>query len=326
VTAGAGIDTDPVPLSSGETIAFRGATFTAPQAVRMVAATGGSDRTIAPSALPKSFPAGDVLEPQPVSFSASDGLEIHGQVFLPPGAKSGDERPALIFMHGGPTRQMLLGWHYSGYYANAYAFNQYMASKGYLVLAVNFRSGIGYGRAFRRAENQGPRGASEYRDIIAAGRYLQKRSEVDANRIGLWGGSYGGYLTAMGLARNSNLFAAGVDLHGVHDWAYRGTHFPLPGGAWAVQGEELLDLARRSSPISDLSYWSSPVLFIHGDDDRNVQFIQTGDLVQRLRDREVHVETLIFPDEVHGFLRHDSWIRAYGAAADFFDRYLKAGD
>src|SRR5499427_9657490 len=97
--------------------------------------------------------------------------------------------------------------------------NQYLASRGYVVLSVNYRSGIGYGRGFREAPGRAGRGASEYQDVVAAGKYLQSRPEVDASRVGLWGGSYGGYLTALGLARNSDLFAAGVDFHGVHDWS-----------------------------------------------------------------------------------------------------------
>jgi dipeptidyl aminopeptidase/acylaminoacyl peptidase len=322
LTKGRGIETDPVALASGEYVAFRGADARRPQAIMLIPTSGGKARRIAPLKLPPRFPETSLVEPQQVIFTASDGLKIHGQLFLPKGAKAGDRRPAVIFMHGGPIRQMLLGWHYRGYYANAYAMNQYLASKGYVVLSVNFRSGIGYGRDFRRAENQGPRGASEYRDIIAAGLYLRQRPEVNPDRIGLWGGSYGGYLTAMGLARDSDLFAAGVDLHGVHDWAFRATDFS-PGGGWGLQGEELLEQAYKSSPVADLGFWSSPVLFVHGDDDRNVLFAQTTDLVQRLRERNVHVETLIFPDEVHGFLRYESWLRTYRAAADFFDRFLK---
>jgi dipeptidyl aminopeptidase/acylaminoacyl peptidase len=220
-------------------------------------------------------------------------------------------------------RQMLPAFHYSGYYAGAYAFNQYLASRGYVVLALNFRSGIGYGRDFRAAPHQGPRGAAEYADLVAAGRYLRSRGDVDPERIGLWGGSYGGYLTAMGLARDSHLFAAGVDLHGVHDWAWRGEHFALPGGFWGLQPSDS-ELARRSSPVFDVESWSSPVLMVHGDDDRNVDFIQSTDLVQRLRRRGVHVETLVFPDEVHGFLRHASWRETFRRAADFFDRFLAA--
>src|SRR3989442_14946821 len=114
---------------------------------------------------------------------------------------------------------MLLGWHYMYYYSNSYAMNQYLASRGYIVLALNYRSGIGYGRAFREAPGRAGRGATEYQDVVAAGKYLQSRNDVDAKRVGLWGGSYGGYLTALGLGRNSDLFAAGGGPPGVNGWA-----------------------------------------------------------------------------------------------------------
>jgi dipeptidyl aminopeptidase/acylaminoacyl peptidase len=279
-------------------------------------------RLIAPEAIPAHFPVKDMVEPQPVIIKAGDGLDIHCQLFLAKGAKQGDSRPAVIFMHGGPIRQMLLGWHMRSYYHNAYALNQYLASQGYVVLSVNYRSGIGYGFDFRTAPDQGARGASEYQDIVAAGRYLQKRPEVDPNKIGLWGGSYGGYLTALGLARDSELFAAGVDLHGVHDWSLRARR--REGEARGSQSEELMSLAYKSSPVADVYFWTSPVLFIHGDDDRNVDFLQTTDLVQRLRELgKGRVEILVIPDEVHGFLRHDIWVKVFIAAADFFDRFLK---
>jgi dipeptidyl aminopeptidase/acylaminoacyl peptidase len=323
LTRGDGIEVQPAPLAGGEWLAIRYGDARRPLAVGLLPAAGGEIRQVAP-ALADDFPADRLVEPQQAVFSAADGVRVHGQLFLPgagaPESPAGG-RPAVIFMHGGPIRQMLLGWHYIGYYANAYAFNQYLASRGYVVLSVNFRAGIGYGRDFRLAPGQGPRGASEYQDIVAAARFLGERADVDAGRIGLWGGSYGGLLTAMGLARDSQLFAAGVDLHGVHDWAFRGSDFPLPGGAWGLT-EDDAELALESSPVADVESWRSPVLFVHGDDDRNVMFIQTTDLVQRLKEREVHVETLVFPDEVHGFLRHASWLRTFEAAADFFDRFL----
>jgi len=109
-----------------------------------------------------------LVTPQQAIFKSSDGLELHGQLFVPAGAKPGDKYPALIFLHGGPIRQMLLGWHYMFYYSNCYAMNQYLASRGYLVLALNYRSGIGYGRAFREAPRRAGRGASEYQDVAAA--------------------------------------------------------------------------------------------------------------------------------------------------------------
>jgi dipeptidyl aminopeptidase/acylaminoacyl peptidase len=259
-----------------------------------------------------------LTEPKAVIFKAADGREVHGQLF---GSGGNMKKPAIVFMHGGPVRQMLLGFHYMDYYSNTYAFNQYMASRGYVVLSVNFRDGTGYGRDFRRAPYQGPRGASEYQDVVAGAKFLQALPEVDANRLGLWGGSYGGYLTAMGLARNPEIFKAGVDLHGVHDWAMRAKYFS-PGGGWAI-GDREMDEAYDNSPVSDLSKWVSPVLFVHGDDDRNVLFQQTTDLVERLRERNVPVEVLILPDEVHGFLRYESWLNVFGAAADFFDRRLR---
>jgi dipeptidyl aminopeptidase/acylaminoacyl peptidase len=183
---------------------------------------------------------------------------------------------------------------------------------------VNYRSGIGYGRAFRLAQHRGARGASEYQDVVAGAKYLRERDDVDKKRIGLWGGSYGGYLTALGLARNSDIFAAGVDFHGVHDWSVSVAGLRVP-----TDTSDRARIARESSPISAVDKWKSPVLLIHGDDDRNVEFAQTVNLVRRLRGNGVYFEELIFPDEIHDFLRHQDWLRAYHAGADFFDKHLK---
>lgn len=261
------------------------------------------------------------LTPEPITFKAADGTTIHGQLFI--NRKVSGKRPAVVFMHGGPIRQMLLGFHYSGYYSNCYAFNQYLANAGYAVLALNYRDGIGYGRAFRQAPDQGPWGAVEYQDVVGAGKFLQVLPEVDASKIGLWGGSYGGYLTAMGMARNPGLFKAGVDLHGVHDWAFRARDFS-PGGGWAIAGKDM-ETAYKNSPVNDLGTWKGPVLLVCGDDDRNVLFQETTDLAERLRERKVHVEILTLPDEVHGFLRYASWHTVFEHARDFFDRKLKEG-
>ena len=226
---------------------------------------------------------------------------------------------------------MMLGWHNRGYYHGAYGFNQYMASQGYVVLSVNYRSGIGYGTAFRNPPNYGRRGASEYQDILDAGRWLQGHDAVDPDRIGLWGGSYGGYLTAMGLARNSDLFKAGVDLHGVHDWWEQTRWYGRNDQRLVVQRQaqdaesiaRQRELAFESSPVADIDTWTSPVLIVHGDDDRNVPFEASIDLVRRLRRKgDVHFEELYFVDDVHGFYRHANWLTTFRTAADFFDRML----
>jgi acetyl esterase/lipase len=259
--------------------------------------------------------------PEPVVFRAADGMEIHAQLFRPPQAGAGVRHPAMVFFHGGSRRQMLLGFHHRDYYANAYAFNQALASHGYVVLAVNYRSGIGYGMAFREAVNYGATGASEFNDVIGAGLYLQSRPDVDPGRIGLWGGSYGGYLTALGLSRASDLFAAGVDLHGVHDWNVVIRNF-VPDYEPEAH-PEFAELAYASSPMASIDGWRSPVLLIHGDDDRNVPFSESVDLAEALAARDVEFEQLVFPDEVHGFLMHASWVGAYEAALDFLDRKLR---
>ena len=271
--------------------------------------------------LPQGFNPAALVSPQPVTITATDGLQIPTQLFLPRDLKAGERRPALIFFHGGSRRQMLTTWHYNYYYRNAYAMNQWLASQGYIVLSVNYRSGIGYGLEFREALNYGASGGAEFNDVMGAGLYLKSRADVDPARIGLWGGSYGGYLTAMGLSRASDLFAAGVDFHGVHDWN-QGIRTFQPD--YSVHDDP--DFSRRAftaSPLATVDTWKSPVLLIHGDDDRNVSFIESINLIVELRKRKVEVEQLVLPDEVHDFLRHQNWVKAYKATADFFNRRLK---
>ena len=315
VTQGKTVEWSPVMLADGKTIVCLGSTATSPAMPYYVTANGRE--MIAGNVLPKDFPSSQLVEPQQVIFHSEDGLEIHGQLFVPRNHTA--PGPALIFVHGGPPRQMLLGFHYMYYYHNAYAENEYLASLGYVVLSVNYRLGIMYGRAFREPANAGWRGSSEYKDVVAGAKYLQGLSSVDAKRIGIWGGSYGGLLTALALARNSDIFAAGVDFHGVHDWSA----FISGMGQNGVEPpdfKEALKLAYDSSPVAGVSKWKSPVLLIHGDDDRNVPFQQTTDLAQRLKAQHVAFEEIIIPDEIHDFLLWKTWIRGYQATSDFFNR------
>jgi dipeptidyl aminopeptidase/acylaminoacyl peptidase len=311
VSSGEGLEWSPVLL--GSSVAFLHSDARHP--ARAAMQTGGATKDLAPDSIPADFPADSLVAPQLVVYSASDGMSIHGQLFLPAHSRPGEKHPALVFMHGGSRRQMLPGWHYMDYYNNAYGMNQFLASQGYVVLSINYRSGIGYGLQFREAVNQGAAGASEYHDVEGAGLYLRGRADVDPKRIGLWGGSYGGYLTAMGLSRGSDLFAAGVDFHGVHDWS---TRVAAASGA----SDDASRAAFESSPLASVKTWRSPVLLIAGDDDRNVNFSETVNMAIALRQQGVYFEQLILPDEIHGFLRHESWLKSYKAAVDFFKRKL----
>lgn len=254
--------------------------------------------------------------PVEVHLSSLDGLPFTGQLFEPSGS---GPHPGLIYVHGGPQRQMFPSFHYMGYYSNDYSVNRRLAEQGYEVLAINYRSGIGYGRAFRDAPGRAWRSASEYQDVLAAGRWLASRPAVDPNKIGIWGGSYGGLLTGQALARNSDLFRTGVAIHGVYDWSWPSPvkgHLS-PSTYFGVDKKDR-DRARAESPMGHLDTWRSPVLLIHGDEDMNVDVVETVDLAQRLRQRGVEVRTLIFPGEAHDFIRHAEWEKVWRA----LDPYL----
>jgi len=320
LSKGSGVETAPVVTSDNRTAAVLRADAQLPMRPAVV-----SDPSnlcdLAPETLPAEFPAKQLVVPQQVIISV-DGLEIHGQLFLPAKSIDGGRHPAVVFFHGGSRRQMLLGWHYSDYYSNAYAMNQYLASRGYVVLALNYRRGIGYGLEFREVINYGATGAIELNDSKAAARYLGSRSDVDSKRIGVWGGSYGGFMTALSLARASNLYAAGVDLHGVHDFNVQ-IQFSVPFYNPFAR-PDAARLAWESSPLSSVKDWRSPVLLVMGDDDRQVPFSEMVTLAEALRKQGVDYEQLIIPDEIHGFLLHRSWVAVYSAVADFFDRHLRS--
>jgi dipeptidyl aminopeptidase/acylaminoacyl peptidase len=319
LTPGKGLEWTPFVTGDGKYIAYLAATAQRPPLPTVMPARGGQPVTIAQDRLPSDFPANQLVVPKKVVYKSPDGLNIHAQLFEAAGGAA--KKPAIIYVHGGPPRQMLLGWHYSDYYSNAYAMNQYLASRGYVVLSVNYRLGIGYGHDFHRPPNAGVQGASEYLDVKAGGEYLQKLPQVDAKRIGIYGGSYGGYLTALALARDSKLFAAGVDIHGVHNWTAERAA-PLLENRYErpPDSQKALDVAWQSSPVASMSTWKSPVLVIHGDDDRNVRFSQTTDLVRRLEKAGVPFEELVIPDDTHHFMRHANLVKVNHATAAFFDR------
>lgn len=332
ITHGAGIETYPQQTSSG-TLAALVADTRVPMHPALISDHGGIT-ALNPATMPKDYPASAFVAPQQVLFKSALGDTLHAQLYLPRSAShnanDGQRHATLIWVHGGPRRQMLLGYPAMDYYSNAYAMNQYLVSRGFIVLSLNYHCGVGYGLDFRQAEHCGPAGGDEFNDVIAAAQYLRSRADVDAKRIGIWGGSYGGYLTAMALARRSDLFAAGVDFHGVHDWNLEDNADEWLTGTYAERDAKAAT-GLAASPLADISHWRSPVLFIHGDDDGNVAYAQTPILADRLRAlnttlpaaEQIDVEELIFPDEIHGFLLHASWLAAYERGAAFLEEKLK---
>ena len=322
LTPGTGLEWTPVVTGDGERIALIGATAQRPPLVGVIPAAGGTPTFIGADRIPADFPTHALVTPRAVSWRAADGIQVYGQLFQSQNGFSGRPSPAIVYVHGGPPRQMLLGWHYSDYYANAYALNQYLASLGYTVLSVNYRLGIGYGFDFHRAPKAGAQGAAEYQDVKAAAEWLRTQPYVDRAHIGIYGGSYGGYLTALALARNSDLFAAGVDIHGVHDFTADGGR-RFGGAEWRYEKtdrDSAAAVAWRSSPVASIAGWRSPVLLIHADDDRNVRFSSTVDLARRLAAAGVRYEEIVIPDDTHHMMRHTNWVLVDRATADFFNR------
>ncbi|MCK8490251.1 prolyl oligopeptidase family serine peptidase [Spirosoma sp. RP8] len=321
LTPGNGLEWTPVVTGDGSTLAMISATAQRPPLPTVMTFAKGTPKVLGQNLIPANFPQNQLVVPKQVTVKAPDGMIVHAQLFEP--ANGSAKKPALIYVHGGPPRQMLLGWNYSDYYANSYALNQYLASQGFVVLSVNYRLGIGYGYDFHQPAHGGANGASEYQDVRAAAVWLSEQPQVDATRIGIYGGSYGGYLTALALARDSKLFAAGVDIHGVHDWSQQRTISNSSDRFEKIpDAEQAAKVVYESSPISSVSRWTSPVLIIHGDEDRNVRFSQSTDLVQRLEAKGVPMETLVIVDDTHHWMKHTNALKMGNATADYFKRKL----
>lgn len=252
-----------------------------------------------PNAAP-SFPTSNLVQPQPVSFPGTDGHIAFGQLFVPPNPG----RCGIVFVHGGIKRQMLLGFHYMDAYSNLYELNQYFAGRGCVVLSVEYRSSIMRGYEFRNAPGWGTAGASEYKDVLGAANYLKSRADLHVANIGIFGLSWGGYLTAQALARNSDVFKVGFDMAGVHS-------FPRDSFQYA--------------PAAFVAHWRSPVYIAAGDDDRNVDFNQTLLLVQALREKPDKVEVMekVFPNETHDlYLTFEDLSDTYWEGSEFMLHHL----
>jgi dipeptidyl aminopeptidase/acylaminoacyl peptidase len=282
----------------------------------VVLSAGGQWRRLAPEAIPSSFPSSKLVMPQAVTFTAKDGRETHAQLFLPR-KTTAKPHPAILFFHGGPQMQMLLGFHTHRAHSWIIAFNQYLVAEGYIVLSVNYRGGTGYGLDYREADNFGPGGGSELNDIVGAITYLRGRQDVDSHRLGIWGASYGGLMTELGLARASDALAAGVDYAGIYNWS---TFLSSVGEP--IDGDDANRRAVESSPIATIDQWHSPVLLVKADGDLDVPSQQATALIEDLRSHNIDYDVIMIPNEIHDMARYSSWMMLFNAADVYFDRHL----
>ncbi|HTU69632.1 MAG TPA: prolyl oligopeptidase family serine peptidase [Candidatus Baltobacteraceae bacterium] len=312
LTHGPGNQWSPTPLANGS-FAYVNAWYANPPVVTIA---GTPAKTLVAVATPANYPAAQMVRPRLITYRSTDGWTIHAQLFVPRGGPT--RHAAIVFDHGGPPRQMLAGFHYMEPYTHLYEMNQYLVNRGFVVLSINYRLGIMYGYKFRNPPHAAWNGGAEYQDVLAGAKWLQKQPEVDPNRIGIYGLSYGGLLTALALARNSDIFKVGADFAGVHDWATLFDHdYGHPVGT-----PEQRKIALMSTAEGYLDEWKSPVFIEQGDDDRNVAFSQGVDLANKLRNRGVTVQTQVFPDETHENQVWAHLVEQYRAAANFLAKYL----
>lgn len=286
--------------------------------------------------------------PQAVYLNSSDqAFVLSGQLFVP----SKPNGRAILFTHGGSQRQMFSAMHYSAPYAQLYGTNQFLAYEGFLVLSLNYRSGVGYGHSFRACDRCGHWGGNEYIDVLAGGKWLGAQPGVPSARVGIFGLSYGGLNTLQGVTRNSDVFRAGVASAPVFNWISQGradgaTYFDLngllgsgyrqlPSGPepdlagpdWSRAAADNQRIALDSSPASAINNMFSPLLLIHGDTDMEVDFQESRGVVRALRRRLGEksmdlVQSLVFPDESHGLSVFENQLAAAQATVDWFERYL----
>jgi dipeptidyl aminopeptidase/acylaminoacyl peptidase len=306
LTTGRGIEWGPVVTSDGRTLVYLASTaFRGP--LPMIQPLDGTQaRALGDDRVPTDFPASQLVAPESVTFRGNDGVEVHGQLFRTNG--TGTPRPALVFVHDGPAAQTLLGWHYAYDQAFAYALNQYLASRGFLVLSLNYRSGIGYGHSYQHADLVGTAG---YDDVLAAAKFLQTLPDVDAKRVGIWGASYGGYLTAVALARNSDVFAAGADVNGPPDLVTR----EIENLTVAVDD----DCTVTVSPL----HWTAPALIIHGDDDGSARFRLNEQLDRQLLGQSAPVAIEMISNDTYRLLLFKSRKTVVTSVAGYFERVLR---
>ena len=278
--------------------------------------------------LTDTWPEGAVedqlIAPQTVRFSSADGELVPAQIFLP---RDYSDRtgpvPVVVWVHGGGIRQNRYGWHPNRVYAMFYGFHQYLLQRGFMIVTVDYRGSIGYGRDFRQGQYL-DLGGRDLDDVLATVRYLERVDDVDIGKVAVWGISYGGYLTMQALVKAPTAFDAGVNIAGVIDWLDWAID---PGGLW-IDGrmespEDHRELYQQRSPIHFVDQLARPLLILHGTADQPVPALQTFRLIDALVRADKPFEVMLYPGEEHAFLRSRTWRDAFRRVERFFDATLR---
>jgi dipeptidyl aminopeptidase/acylaminoacyl peptidase len=255
-----------------------------------------------------------------VRFKSFDGMEIPAILYKPKGLKKGEKVPALVQVHGGPGGQTRLN--YSGGY-------QYLINHGYAILCVNNRGSSGYGKTFYAADDK-KHGNEDLKDCIAGKQYLQSLDFVDSNKIGIYGGSYGGYMVMAALTFAPEEFSVGVNLFGVTNWLRTLKSIPpwwasFREALYTEMGDPVADSVAlyNKSPLFHAKNITKPFIVLQGSNDPRVLQVESDEIVAAAKANNVPVEYVIFPDEGHGFVKKENNIKASEEVLKFLDKYLK---
>jgi dipeptidyl aminopeptidase/acylaminoacyl peptidase len=254
--------------------------------------------------------------------SRGDGKMVSAKVLLPPGYrledKSAPARPAVVFIHGaGYATSVLKQW--GSYNEMRFAFNCYLAHQGYVVLDMDYRGSSGYGRAWRTDVHL-HMGGPDLDDVVGGVEYLRGLGNVDMRRIGIWGVSYGGFMTNMAMFQSPDTFRAGASWAAVNDWENYNAHYTTERLGTPERNPEAY---RRSSPIHFSSLLKNPLLIVHGMVDNNVLFQDAVQLTEKLIHEGKSFDQIYYPQENHGFVRDETLIDAYRRTAEWFAQHLK---
>jgi len=280
--------------------------------------------------MPPAWTPENQFAPEEISFESAGGLAIHGYLMKPKDVPAGKRLPGLVWVHGGPVRQMRPGWNPLRSYALFHGFNQYLIHHGYVVLSVNYRGGIGYGRDFRQALYH-KMGVDDVADVVGAGNYLKDLPYVDAGRVAIWGLSYGGYMTMHSLTQYPDVFKCGVNIAGIWDypqwtrWADK--RYGKGTGSFKVylggEPEGSPELYMQGSPRTFAKKMKAPLLNVQGMLDMNVDFQQMDRIIEDLVDLGKEFEVIYYPNEVHTFAKRKTWLDAMPKIQAFLDKHLK---
>ena len=284
-----------------------------------VAAIGAAPRRLT-TALDPKMKREDLVVPTVIRFKSYDSLEVPGVLYKPHQASAEAKAPAMVMVHGGPGGQAQVGY---------FELTQALANRGYVVFDINNRGSSGYGKTFFQMDDR-KHGEADLGDVVAAKRMLAGLGYVDTTKIGIIGGSYGGYMTLAAVTLQPDAFKIGVDLFGISNWVRTLTNTPpyweaFRAALYKEMGDPKTDSARlrRISPLFNADKIKVPLMVLQGANDPRVLKIESDEIVAAARKNGVPVEYVVFPDEGHGFVKKENEIRGYSGILAFLDQHLK---